>query len=76
MANILETFHIFAQQKRDGALKIVIIAIILVAIAVVLLGVKVFFVKGGRFPSSHVHGNAALRDRGISCARDVDSKRH
>ncbi|MCM1518638.1 MAG: hypothetical protein NC117_08360 [Pseudoflavonifractor sp.] len=76
MANILDTFHIFALQKRNGALKIVIIAIILIAIAVVLLGVKVFFVKGGRFPSSHVHDNAALRRRGISCAGHDNKMKH
>lgn len=41
--------------------------LLLLAIAVVLLGVKVFFVKGGKFPSGHVHDSAALRERGISC---------
>ncbi len=49
-------------------LKTVLITIIFVALCVVLLGVKVLFVKGGRFPSGHVHDNAALRRQGISCA--------
>lgn len=42
--------------------------LLLLAIAVVMLGVKVIFVKGGKFPSGHVHDSAALRERGISCA--------
>lgn len=30
-------------------------ALILVAAAIVMLGVKVLFVKGGKFPSGHAH---------------------
>lgn len=46
----------------------VIIAIILLAAAFVLLGVKVLFVKGGTFPSGHVHHNEQLTRKGITCA--------
>lgn len=45
-----------------------IISLFLLAIAFIMLGVKVFFVKGGKFPSGHVHDSAALRRRGIGCA--------
>ncbi len=45
-----------------------VIAIALVAIAVILLGVKVFFVKDGKFPSGHIHDSQALRHRGVTCA--------
>ncbi|EJW95104.1 hypothetical protein EVA_16790 [gut metagenome] len=31
-----------------------------------------FFVKGGRFPNSHVSGSKAMRDRGIGCAQSQD----
>lgn len=55
MANILDTFHIFAPQKHIRALKIVLITIILLAVAIIMLGVKIFFVKDGKFPSGHVH---------------------
>lgn len=54
-------FLIFAPQKHNDAVKIVILSIILVAFAIVLLGVKVLFVKGGKFPSGHAHDIAALR---------------
>ena len=42
----------------------------LVGLAVALLGVKVFFVRGGRFPNTHLHANEAMRKKGITCARD------
>ncbi len=48
----------------------VAVVIVLLAVAVALLGVKVFFVKGGRFPNTHIHGNPEMKRRGITCARD------
>ncbi|MDD6778765.1 MAG: hypothetical protein PUD91_07020 [Bacteroidales bacterium] len=53
-------------------MKILVISIVFLAIAVLLLGVKVFFVKGGKFPNTHVHGNPALRKRNITCASGND----
>ena len=38
----------------------------------VLLGVKIFFVKGGRFPNTHIDSNPEMRKRGITCAKDKD----
>ena len=49
-----------------------VIVIVLIALAVMLLGVKIFFVKGGRFPNTHIHDNAEMKKRGISCARDSE----
>lgn len=49
-----------------------LITLLIVAICLVLLGVKVFFTKGGKFPNGHVSGNKALRDKGISCAQSQD----
>ena len=37
-----------------------------------LLGVKVFFTKGGKFPNGHVSGNKELRKKGIGCAQSQD----
>ena len=50
----------------------ILITLLIVAICVVLLGVTVFFVKGGRFPNSHVSGSKAMRDRGIGCVQSQD----
>ena len=36
-------------------MKTLLLTIILILVAVVLLGVKVFFVKGGKFPHAHAH---------------------
>ena len=50
----------------------ILITLLIVAICVVLLGVRIFFVKGGKFPNSHVSGNKAMRDRGIGCVQSQD----
>ena len=36
-------------------------------------GIRVFFVKGGRFPSSHISDNRHLRNKGIVCAVSTDA---
>lgn len=59
----LFSFLIFAPQKHDDAVKIVILSILLIALAFVLLGVKVLFVKNGKFPSGHAHDIAALNGK-------------
>lgn len=51
-------------------MKLLLLAIILVILAIVLLGVRVLFVKGGRFPFHH--GSQALRQRGVGCMRSGD----
>ena len=51
-------------------MKLLILTLVLLLVAVALLGVKVFFVKGGRFPNTHIHGNPEMKKRGIHCARD------
>ncbi|MDE7459088.1 MAG: hypothetical protein K2M77_09520 [Muribaculaceae bacterium] len=51
-------------------MKLVLLSIAIIGLSVVLLGVKVLFVKGGRFPSGHVGHSAALRRKGISCAHN------
>ncbi|MBO4955188.1 MAG: hypothetical protein J6C77_02150 [Muribaculaceae bacterium] len=53
-------------------MKTLLLACSILAIAVVLLGVKVLFVKGGKFPSGHVHDSEALRRKGIGCSHSND----
>ena len=50
----------------------ILLTLVIVGLAVVLLGVKIFFVHGGRFPNTHIHDNAEMRKRGITCARDKE----
>lgn len=64
-----ETFFKFACFFDKTTVEILILTIILVGLAVLLLGVKVFFVKGGRFPHTHIDGNPEMRKRGIKCVR-------
>ena len=44
-------------------MKTLILTLILVALAMVLLGVRVLFVKGGKFPNSHAHNIPALKKK-------------
>ena len=53
-------------------LKILLLTLAIVGLAVLLLGVKIFFVKGGRFPKTHIDDNPEMRKRGIKCAKDQD----
>ena len=50
-------------------LNTILFTLLIVAICLVLLGLKVFFVKGGKFPNGHVSGNKSLREKGIGCAQ-------
>lgn len=52
-------------------MKLLLLTTFLLLIAVILLGVKVLFVKGGKFPSGHVSASPELRKRGIGCAKEM-----
>ena len=65
---------IFAPAKLKEMLDTILITLLIVAICVLLLGVRVFFVKGGKFPNTHVSGNKALRDKGIGCVQSQDQE--
>ena len=43
-------------------------AALLVGVAVVIMGVRVLFVRGGKFPTGHAHDIPELKRRGIGCA--------
>ncbi|MBP1613595.1 MAG: hypothetical protein H6Q13_1043 [Bacteroidetes bacterium] len=53
-------------------LNTILITLLIVAICLGLLGLKVFFVRGGKFPNGHVSGNQVLKEKGISCAQSQD----
>lgn len=50
----------------------ILLAVIILVICVLLLGVRVFFVKGGKFPQTHIAGNKELTKKGISCSKSQD----
>ncbi|MDD2286579.1 MAG: hypothetical protein PHQ11_14410 [Paludibacter sp.] len=52
--------------------KTFIISAILLFLGILLLGIRVFFVKGGVFPNIHIGGNKALKNKGIGCATSQD----
>lgn len=54
--------------------KVVVLTMILVGLAIVLLGVKVLFVKGGKFPSGHVHDLPARQAQALKRRRQKADK--
>lgn len=48
----------------------IVAALVIVAFCIILLGVRIFFVKGGKFPDTSISGNKYLRSRGIHCAHE------
>ncbi|MBD5300170.1 MAG: hypothetical protein K2G00_06360 [Duncaniella sp.] len=50
------------------ALLTIAAAALLVGVAVVIMGVRVLFVRGGKFPTGHAHDIPELKRRGIGCA--------
>ncbi len=62
------TLLIFAVSKATIlTMKVVLCTITLLLVCVILLGVRVLFVRGGKFPDSHAHSSEALRKKGIGC---------
>jgi hypothetical protein len=53
---------------------IVFLSLVLILFSVLLLGIRVFFTKNGRFPNTHIGDNKELRKRGIHCARTQDAQ--
>ena len=49
-----------------------IISAVLLFVGVLLLGIRIFFVKGGEFPNIHIGGNQALKSKGVHCATTQD----
>ncbi|MBB6276363.1 hypothetical protein [Porphyromonas circumdentaria] len=47
---------------------LLLITLLIVGIALLLLGVRVFFVRGGSFPDTHIESSKALQKKGIGCA--------
>lgn len=40
------------------------------------MGVRVFFSRKGTFPNTHISGNKAMQERGISCATSQEKELH
>ena len=54
-------------------LKVLVIVLLLI-IAILLLGIRVFFTKNGKFPNTHIGGNKAMREKGIGCVSSQDKE--
>ena len=68
---IAETL-IFASTNIEKMLTTFVITVIILLVCVLLMCVKILFVKGGKFPNTHIEGNRALGKKGIYCAKTMD----
>ena len=50
----------------------ILVVILLLIIIFLLLGIRVFFTKNGKFSNTHIGGNEAMRKKGIDCATSQD----
>ncbi|MDE6321632.1 MAG: hypothetical protein K2L93_04965 [Muribaculaceae bacterium] len=50
-----DSMLIFVVEKCSDYVKTLLLTLVLLAVAIVLLGVKVLFVNGSKFPSGHAH---------------------
>jgi len=57
-----------------SAMKLIMLSIAIVGASALMLGVRIFFVKGGKFPSPHISDSKHLRDKGISCAHSYEKQ--
>ena len=53
-------------------IKLLLLTIALVTIALLGLAFKIIFIRGGRFPETHVGCNKEMARRGIKCAQSID----
>ena len=53
-------------------LKLLIISILILAFCIAFMSITLLVKKNGRFPNTHVSGNKALRDKGITCVQSQD----
>ena len=66
--------YLHFKYRGDCMMLTFLLILVIVGICILLLGIRVFFVKGGVFPNLHIEGNKALRDKGIQCANRDSEK--
>lgn len=57
---------------------LILVTVLILALAVLLLSVRILLKPKGRFPNTHVGGNRAMQERGISChtSQHKEAQRH
>ncbi|MDO4995382.1 MAG: hypothetical protein Q4E32_10345 [Bacteroidales bacterium] len=53
-------------------LKLLLLSAIILVFCMAFLAISILLKKNGRFPNTHVSGNKAMRDRGITCVQSQD----
>lgn len=53
-------------------MELILATLFLVLVAFLAMGVRIFFVKNGKFPETEIGHNREMRKRGIYCPRTMD----
>ena len=53
-------------------LQMFLAVLVFVGISVMIMGFRLFFVSGGKFPDSRIGHNKTLRKKGIYCPQTLD----
>ncbi len=54
-------------------LQLFVLTLVLVGISLAGLGIRMLLLPNGRFPDTHVGHNKAMKERGITCAKNTDT---
>lgn len=49
-----------------------IVSLALFLVAIFAMAYRALFIKGGKFPNTHIGASRAMKDRGITCATSQD----
>jgi len=55
-----------------GVLKVILLAVALLGVGMLGMAIQILLKKGGKFPNTHVGGNAHLKREGVHCATTQD----
>jgi hypothetical protein len=53
-------------------LKLLLLSVGFILVAVAGLSIRMLFIKGSKFPETHISRNSNMRKMGISCAQNID----
>jgi hypothetical protein len=53
-------------------IKLLILSLLFLVLTAIGFGIRILFKTNGRFPETHISGNAEMTKRGITCAQHTD----
>lgn len=70
--HFVRDYLLYLQLKMCAMLKTCLLAIAILVPAILLMGMKVFFTRNGKFSLGHIGDSKEMRKRGIKCVQAQD----